>query len=204
MTDQADLLKAFAAKDYSKLVHKKITVNGKNGPYERNAWVLPDDPNQRNLYDEKTGGAESPTGDRGYFDHLDKETKRLFVDPLVKTMKGINPELANRLSYKYQNYPFDRDTKELDIKADFDMAWYMRKMRAEPEYHAEWQQEYNQKTDRMVKQINNRKAAMLRAKVGMQVNYYGKPSSLVKITPRGFPVVKTAEGEKTAMWEELA
>lgn len=192
--------KAFAAKDYGKLVEKHgVDVNGK--PYT--TWVLPEDAKQASLFHGEDAGKANPKGERGYLDHLDKGTQQHMVKPLVDLMKKTNPELADRLAHKYESYRFDRDTLELDVKHDYEMAWYMKKMKAEPENAQDWQKEYNQKTDSMVRQINNRKMAMLKVKKGQQVSYYGKPAVVSDFSRRGFPVVKTESGEVKALWEEI-
>jgi hypothetical protein len=125
------------------------------------------------------------------------------VDPLIKTLKDFNPDLAGRIKYKYDKYQFDRDTRDLDIKHDYEMAWYLKKIKDDPEHKADWQEEYNQKTDKLVAQINNRKAAMLKVKKGQRVNYYGKPAVVADFSHRGFPVLKTQSGEVKALWEEI-
>lgn len=193
--------KAFGAKDYSKLVPVKQRDSlGR----EITVWKLPEEARQANLFSGEDAGAGNEPGKRGYLDHVDENTQKHLVEPLLEAVSQVNPELAGRMQHKYDNYRFDRDTRELDIKSDYEMAWYMKKMAAEPDHKAEWQAEYNQKTDTMIRKINNRKAAMLKAKKGMQVTYYGKPAVLADFSRRGFPVLRTQEGDVKAFWEELA
>jgi len=192
--------KAFAAKDYSKLIPVKQTDSlGR----EITVWKLPVDGTQKDLFSGEDAGQGNAHGKRGYHDSLDEQTQRLMVDPLVEAMQEINPDLAARLKHKYDNYQFDRDTRELDIKHDYEMAWYMKKMQTEPEYKKEWQEEYNQKTDNMVRQINNRKLAMLKIKKGQQVTYNGQLAVVADFSRRGFPVIRTPEGDVKALWEEV-
>ncbi len=193
--------KAFGAKDYSKLIPvQEVDSLGRHVT----VWKLPEDVKQRPLIAGDAAGKDNPVGKRGYVDDLDQKTQKHMVDPLVKIMKEVNPDLAGRMTYKYQNYHFDRDTRELDIKHDYEMAWYMRKIKGDPEHKADWQKEYNQKTDNLIKQINGRKAAMMKVKPGRQVKYYGKPAIVSSFSRRGFPVVRTEKGDRTALWEEIA
>lgn len=193
--------KAFGAKDYSKLIPvQQVDSLGRH----ITVWKLPEDAKQKPLISGEVDGKDNPVGKRGYVDNLDQQTQKHMVDPLMKIMKEVNPELAGRMSYKYQNYRFDRDTRELDIKHDYEMAWYMKKIKADPENTADWQKEFNQKTDNLIRQINNRKASMMKVKPGKQVKYYGKPAIVSSFSRRGYPVVRTEKGNKTALWEEIA
>lgn len=195
------LEKAFGAKDYSKLIPvQQIDSLGRH----ITVWKLPEDAKQKPLFEGKDAGADAPVGKRGYVDHVDKETQRLMIDPLVKRVQEVNPELAGRMNYKYSNYRYDRDTKELDIQHDYDMAWYMRKMRADPANREAYQKEYEQKTDKTVRQINNRKASMSKVKKGQQVTYYGRPATVQDFSRRGYPVIQTERGTTTAFWEEIS
>lgn len=193
--------KAFGAKDYSKLIPVKqrdslgrdITV-----------WKLPEDAKQKQLFSGADAGQDAPVGKRGYVDHLDQATQKHMVEPLLKLLNDVDENLASRMTYKYQNYKFDRDTRELDIASDYDIAWYMKKIKADPENKSAWMAEYRQKTDKTVRKLNIRKAAMLKIKKEQQVSYYGKQAIITGFTRRGFPIVSTASGSYTALWEELA
>lgn len=193
--------KAFGAKDYSKLIPVKqrdslgrdITV-----------WKLPEDAKQKQLFSNVDAGKDAPAGKRGYVDNLDQATQKHMVEPLLKLLKNVDENLASRMTYKYQNYKFDRDTRELDIASDYDIAWYMKKIKADPENKPAWMAEYRQKTDKIVRKLNVRKAAMLKIKKEQQVSYYGKQAIITGFTRRGFPIVSTASGSYTALWEELA
>lgn len=198
---EATLSKAWSAKDYSKLVPvKKQDANGKM----TTVWVLPEEAGQQSLFDEKTGGRASESGSRGYHDAVDKGTEDALVKPLIDKVKEVNPDLADKFAFKYSNYPFDRDTKELDVKVDYETAWYLRKIKEKPEYADEWQSEYNEKVDRLVRQLNNRKKAMLKVKPGDKVTYRGKEAFVTAFSKRGFPIVDAGGKEVKAFWEEVA
>lgn len=185
------------AKDYSRLVPvKKVTADGR----ERTYWVSPDEQGQQSLFDEQTAGGESETGDRGYFDKLDKDLQQYQVEPLVRALGMIDDKLASRMKAKYENYPYDRDTKELDLKVDFLTADYMHKVLKHPEAAAEYQAEYNEATDRMVKIINNRKKAMTKIKKGSEVQVGEERGTVTDFSRRGFPVV----GDEPVFWEEIS
>lgn len=195
------LEKALTAKDYSRLVPvKKQDSTGKMTTY----WVLPDDAKQQNLFDSETGGKESISGSRGYHDHVDQGINDAVVKPLIDKVRELDPELATKFEYKYQNYPWDRDTKELDVKADLDTVWYLKKFKDNPDYREEWQEEYNEKMDRTIKQINNRKKAMLKKKPGDVVKYRGKDAVITEFSKRGFPILDIGGKKEHAFWEEVA
>jgi hypothetical protein len=194
------LEKAFGRKDYSRLVEKHgVDKNGK--PYS--TWVLPEEAGQQSLFGESDGGKANNPGNRGYLDHVDEETHKTMVEPLVKTFSAINPDLSKRMKYKYEQYRFDRETKELDLKVDMDIAWYMKKIKAEPEYKKEWQEEFDQKVGRIVSQINNRKMAMAKIQKGSQVKFRGQYAVVADFDERRFPIVRTQDGEHKAFWEEI-
>ena len=196
------LEKAVGAKDYSRLIPKKIVDHtGK----QTTVWVSPDDDkDQKELFGAGDEGKGNPVGKRGYLDHFDQTLNDSVVKPLVEKVKALDPELAPKFEYKYQNYPFDRDTKELDVKADLETVWYMKKMKENPDYREEYQDEYNEKVSKLVKQINNRKKAMLKKKPGDIVKYQGKDAVLTAFSKRGFPVLDQGGKEIKAFWEEIA
>lgn len=194
------LEKAFGAKDYSKLIEKHgVDKNGK--PYS--TWVLPEEAGQQSLFGSDDGGKANEPGKRGYLDHVDEETHKTMVEPLVKTFSAINPDLSKRMKVKYEQYRFDRETKELDLKVDMDIAWYMKKIKAEPERRKEWQEEFDQKVGRVVSQINNRKMAMAKIQKGARVKFNGQDAVVADFDARRFPIVRTKEGEHKAFWEEI-
>ena len=196
----APLEKAVAAKDYGKLIPKKgVDALGRNITH----WVLPEDAKQQGLFEGEDEGKGNEAGGRGYHDHLDRGTEAHMIQPLVKILSGLDPDMARRMQFKYENYGFDRDTKEKDIEVDYAAAWYMRKIKQDPLHREEYQEEYNKKTDKIVRQINNRKAAMLKIKKGQRVLFNGQPAVLADFTERGYPIVRTADGDKKAFWEEL-
>lgn len=197
----SSLEKSVGAKDYSKLIPKKvIDHNGK----QTTVWVSPDEEGQGTLFGEGDEGKGNPVGKRGYHDHLDKTLNDSVVKPLIEKVKELDPELGPKFEYKYSNYPFDRDTKELDVKADLETVWYMKKMKENPDYREEYQDEYNEKVSKLVKQINNRKKAMLKKKPGDIVKYHGKDAVITSLSKRGFPVLDQGGKEIKAFWEEIA
>lgn len=197
----ARLDKAIPAKDYSKLIKKEI-VN--SAGKKQTVWVSPEDAKQNNLFDAGDEGKGNEVGNRGYHDHIDKTLNDAVVKPLVEKVKELDPELAPKFEYKYKNYPFDRDTKELDVKADLETVWYMKKMKENPDYREEYQEEYDEKVTKLVKQINNRKKAMLKKKPGDTVQYHGTEAIVTEFSKRGFPVLDQGGKKVYAFWEEIA
>lgn len=197
----AVLEKAVAAKDYGRLVPvQKVRSDGRRMTY----WTLPEDEKQRPMFGPETEGKESATGDRGYHDHVEQQTEDYKVKPLLKELSALSPELEKRFRYKYDNYAFDSDTKDLDIKADTNIVHYMKMIKRYPSEKKEWLDEYHQKTNHLVAQACNRKRSMLRVKMGTQVIFRGVEGRVSGFTDKGFPVVKTAQGTYNAFWEEVA
>lgn len=193
--------KAVAAKDYSKLIPKKITDSTGR---QTTVWVKPEEAGQQALFGSEDEGKGNAIGNRGYHDHYDKSVEDAVIKPLIDKVKEYEPDLAPKFAFKYQNYPFDRDTKDLDVKADLETVWYMKKMKENPDYREEYQDEYNEKVSKLVKQINNRKKAMLKKKPGDVVSYHGKDAVLTAFSKRGFPVLDQGGKEIKAFWEEIA
>jgi hypothetical protein len=199
--DLESVAKAFGAKDYSKLIKKEIVnVAGK----KQTIWVSPEDERQNNLFSEEDAGKGNEVGKRGYLDHVDQTMNDAVIKPLIDKIKDIDPELAPKFEHKYASYPFDRDTKELDVKIDLDTLWYMKKMKENPDDREEYQDEYNEKVTKLVKQVNNRKKAMLKVKPGDTVKYHGRDAIVAEFSKRGFPVLDVGGKKENAFWEEIA
>lgn len=201
MTPPPELRKAYAAKDYGRLVPvQKVRSDGRRMTY----WTLPEDAKQKPLFDSDSEGKESESGSRGYHDAVVDQSLQYKVKPLIKVIAGVDKALAEKFDYKYNNYAFDLDTMELDLKADLNVAEYMKKIKAYPSEKKEWNDEFHKMTDNLVGQINNRKRSMLRAKIGMPVKFRGVDAKISGFTERGFPIVKTGQGTYNAFWEEVA
>lgn len=195
------LEKAWAAKDYGRLVPvQKVRSDGRRMTY----WTLPEDAKQGQMFDGETGGKESASGSRGYQDAVVEQSLEYKVRPLVKEISAINKEMAGKFKFKYENYVFDQDTMDLDMKADLNVAYYMKKLKQYPSERKDWIEEYRRTNDLLVSQINNRKRSMLRAKVGQPVRYRDTEAKITGFTERGFPIVKTPQGTFNAFWEEVA
>lgn len=194
------------AKDYSQLVpEKKTTTDGVTRTY----WVSPEDRNQGknagqvDLFHEKDTKQHIQPKD-GYFERLDKDSDEYQIKPLISKFNTYDPALAKRIELKYSNYIFDRDTKEKDIEADFQTAWFLQKMKNNPGEARELQEEYNEKTDKMVKIISNRKNKMLKIKKGFEVMYGETKGKVSGFSKRGFPIVLLVNGEsRPFLHEEL-
>lgn len=193
------------AKDYGKLIpEKKVRADGREVTY----WVSPEDRNSgktKGQVDLFSGDDMKQRNDsRGYFDHLDRGAVDYQIKPLVSKFAMYDPALAQRIEAKYQNYKFDRDTRDKDIEADFQTAWYLKLMKEKPEQADDLQKEYNEKTDRLVSSISTRKNAMLKLKKGVSVSV-GKSSGVVEgFSKRGFPVVRIGNEARPFLHEELA
>lgn len=194
-----------AAKNYGNLIPvKKQTSDGRFITY----WRSPEDmghgksEGQLDLFAEKD---DSKVGDRdGYFSHLDKDTEEYRIKPLVSKLQKLDSALSDRMEKKYREYPWDRDTRDLDLKLDEDTAYYLGRCKKHPEYMADWQEEYNEQTDRVAKMLNSRKLAMARLKKGSTVNLAGKPGKIVDFSRRGYPIVESEGEQKTCFVEEIA
>jgi len=200
------LRKAVKKKDYGRLIPEKIIrSDGRQETY----WVSPEDRNQGDLKgqmdlfsQEDAGGAKG--NDRGYFDDLDRGAENYQIKPLIDHVAQSDPHLAKRLEHKYANYRFDRETKESDIELDYEVAWYLTKMKNRPHERAELEAEFHEKNDSATRSINKRKATMLHWKKGSRVKAWGAQTTIIGFSPRGYPIVDMGGGKKrTAMFEEL-
>jgi len=193
-----------SAKDYGRLMPEKITrADGRVMTY----WVSPEDRNQgklkgqKDLFDSESAGKGKE--DRGYFDQIDRDTEVYQVKPLLDRIREFDTVLAKRIEAKYKNYPWDRDTKEKDIELDYETAWYLRLIRKNPDAIHDLGKEYHEKTERLVKTLNSRKAAMSKLKRGMAIETIGGDNGVFEgYTARGFPVIKTANGSRPMFFEE--
>ena len=183
---------------------KKMNAAGKMITY----WEGPEDRNEgkmkgaRNLFDIEE--YDKPASDTDYYGQMDKDVEMYMIKPLITKFNEFNPALAKRMEEKYKGYQWDRETRDLDLKLDFDTLDYMRKANNEPDFAEEWQEEYNEKTDRMCKMLNNRKLAMARLKVGSKVTYNGHSGKITGFSRRGFPNVDFGGTVKTCFVEEIA
>ena len=186
------------AKDYGKLVAvKKRDKTGK----VVTRWLSPGEKDQKELFDKKNQGKE---GTGGYRAKLQQDRQAHQIKPLIEVVSKLDAGLAKKLAAKYRDYHFDQDTQELDLKLDFETAKYMHKLKKEPKYANDYQAEFNQKTDKLAKQINNRKRKMLKVKQGAEVKVEGKKAVIVEFSKRGYPKVKIGKAEKYVFFEELA
>ena len=186
------------AKDYGKLV--AVKKRDKSGKIVTR-WLSPGEKGQQELFGKKDQGKE---GAGGYRAKLQRDLKIHQVKPLIDVVSKLDAGLAKKLAAKYKNYPFDQDTQELDLKLDYETAKYMRKLKAEPGFAKEYQTEFNRMTDRLAKQINNRKMKMLKIKKGAEVKVDGKKAVVVGFSKRGYPKVKIGKAEQHVFFEELA
>ena len=195
-----------AANHYGNLIpERRMNSLGRMVTY----WVSPEDRNkgklqgQQNLFgDDDLSDQQEP--ETSYAQQADKDIEDYQIKPLIDKFRQYDKQLAERLTEKYKVYQWDRDTKDLDIKLDFDTLDYMRKAKNDPANAKEWQQEYNEKTDRTCKMLNNRKLAMARLKVGSIVNYNGKKGKITGFSKRGFPNVDFGGKTRTCFVEEIA
>jgi len=121
------------------------------------------------------------------------------VRPLIDELKDLDAGLARRIADKYSDYPFDHDSKELDLKIDQATAYYMKKVKSDREHADEWQTEYQEKTDRPVKGLNAKKRKALGLSTGSTVYVDGKRQKITGWSKRGFPKV----GDTTMFFEEI-
>lgn len=153
-------------------------------------------PGQQRLFDGSTDGSG---GHEGYFRRLYEQTESHVVQPLIDELKSLDAGLARRIADKYSDYPFDHDSKELDLKIDQATAYYMKKVKSDRENAGEWQKEYQEKTDRPVKGLNAKKRKALGLSIGSTVYVDGKRRKITGWSKRGFPKV----GDTTMFFEEI-
>jgi len=186
-----------------KIPVKKTTSDGRQITY----WINPEDLNQgkmkgqQNLFDDEEMNKldNQQAGEDDYYNNWDAETYELRIKPLVREMDKLNkqfPGLANRIEQKYANYSWDRDTRDLDIELDFDTLEFMKKSTSDPENRDYYQQEFDEKTQRLCKKLNNRKKEMARLKVNSPVTFRGEKAKLLSFNDRGYPVIQLQNGEK--------
>lgn len=201
------------AKDYSKLVPRHgYDKNGK----PRIDWINPDKDRdqakdrkgQQTMFDLEDLEKKHEGADRGYYDEIDDGLYKTQVVPLVEHFTKMNNVLAKRIDSKYQNYIFDRDTKELDISVDYETAKYMRLMKTAPNYAAEYHKEYQESTDSTKRLVNKRKrhmaSKMMDMKLGADIQLQsGKKGNLEGFTDNGFPVVRIGNNSHKIFWEEI-
>lgn len=94
-------------------------------------WVNPEDRNrgkmkgQQNLFgDDELKEQEEPEG--SYYSKNDSDTEDYQVKPLVEKFRQYNPKLAERMAEKYKVYQWDRETRDLDLKLDFETLDYAK------------------------------------------------------------------------------
>ena len=183
---------------------KKMNAAGRMVTY----WESPEDRNEgkmkgaQNLFD--IDEYDKPASDTDYYGQMDKDVESYQIKPLIMKFNEFNPALAKRMEEKYKAYQWDRETRDLDLKLDFDTLDYMRKAKNEPDFAKEWQEEYNEKTDRTCKMLNHRKLAMARLRVGSRVTYNGHSGKITGFSRRGFPNVDFGGTVKTCFVEEIA
>ena len=187
----------FKSKDYSNLI--PVKVRDKNGNLVTR-WVNPDDYKQIKLF---TGPEDGSGGEEGYFSKLRFNLEKYQVKPLIEQTTKLDKELANKLAIKYKQYPFDLDTMELDLKLDYETIKYLMEIKKYPEDRNRIQEEYDEKTLSLAKQISNRKIAMLRLHKKKTVQVNGVKGIIVDFSKRGFPVVEIEGRKKPVFFEEL-
>ncbi len=210
MSDPIQLLKS---KDYSRLVPKHgIDHNGK--PYTR--WIDPykhrdQDPQlkgQQALFDLETAEKEHEGKPRGWHDHVEESYHDHVVNPLLDVMEKIDPPIAKRLKWKYDNYIFDHDTKELDLDVDYETAKYLKLKKDAPDYADQHRKEYDSNTLAMKKMINNRKrhmaGKMVNLKKGSELELTGGRKAVLEgFNDNGFPLVKIGGKTDSIFFEEI-
>ena len=194
-----------SGKNWGRLIPvRKMNAAGKMVTY----WESPESRGEgkgrwaRDLFD--VSEYDTPASDTDYYGRLDHDTEDYLIKPLVNKFNEVDPAHSKRFEAKYKDYPWDRETRELDIKLDYDVLDFMRKSKKSPEHQAELQQEFNEKTDRICKMLNNRKLAMARLKVGSKVSYNGKPGKITGFSKRGYPNVDFNGVVRTCFVEEIA
>ena len=198
--------KAGPAKKWGQLVpERKMNSLGRMVTY----WVSPEDRNkgkmqgQQNLFGDDEL-AEQESNEEGYYSHLDNDTDEYLIKPLISKFAQYDKELAKRMEEKHKVYQWDRDTRDMDIKMDYETLDYLKKAKNDPDYAKEWQEEYNEKTDRTAKILNNRKLAMARLKLGSPVTWNGRSGKITGFSRRGFPNVDFGGTVRTCFVEEIA
>lgn len=179
--------------NYSKLVFDK----------EKHRWIDPtkNDPKQQGLF---SGEDDGSGGEEGYFNNVRKKTDSFLIKPFLEHVQQIDPNLASRFHQKYSNYKLDQDTKELDLKVDYETIWYMKKIKDDPENFDEYREDYEKATDKMNQQINNRKKGALKLKKGSKVSTPKGEGIVQGFSRRGFPVVKVGNSTEKFFFEELS
>ena len=203
---EIEIQKAGPAKNWGQLIpQRKMNSLGRMVTY----WVSPEDRNkgkmqgQQNLFGDDEL-EEQENNEEGYYSHLDKDTDEYLVKPLISKFAQYDKELAKRMEEKYKVYQWDRDTRDMDIKMDYETLDYLKKAKNEPDYAKKWQEEYNEKTDRTTKILNNRKLAMARLKLGSPVTWNGRSGKITGFSRRGFPNVDFDGTVRTCFVEEIA
>lgn len=186
-----------------KIPIKKMTADGRQITY----WINPEDLNQgkmkgqQNLFDDEEMNRldNQQAGEDDYYNNWDSETYELRIKPLVREMEKVEknfPGLSKRINQKYASYTWDRDTRDLDIELDFDTLEFLKKSTSDPENKDYYQQEFNEKTQRLCKKLNNRKREMARLKVNSPVTFKGEAAKIVSFNDRGYPVIQLKSGKK--------
>jgi hypothetical protein len=190
-----------ATKDYGKLIPKKIVrADGRIVTY----WISPEqaDIGKKNSLFELDDTKEIKEN-TGYFDQLDRDIETYQIKPLIEKFAAFDEVLAKRISAKYKNYQWDRDTKEIDIEMDYEAAWYLQLIRKHPDMMEQYQDEYNTKTDKSVKMLNRRKRAMAKIEKGSEVKLInGEAGEVAGFTRRGFPIVQIGNDKRPIFYEE--
>jgi hypothetical protein len=187
--------KAVKPRNYSKLVPvKKQDRTGKTVT----RWVSQDEQGQEKLF-----GDDEGSGGEDYLFAIEEAQREHQIKPLLEIMRGVDAGLADKMEAKYADYGFDQDTKELDLKIDYDTLYYMMKIQSEPGNAKAYQKEYDEKTTQLTQQLNNRKRAMIRIKRGSSVTVDGERGTVTGFTAKGYPEVKIGEETRPVLYSEI-
>lgn len=168
------------------------------------------DKKQTKFFDGKDAGL-------GQFQENYKKVFQLRVKPVLETISKIEPSLTSNFQRKYQNYKFDEETLDMDLKLDEMTADYMAKVKKESSKRGQNQglfgqvdedsgstwDEFLDKSKRLAQEINARKRGAMRIVDGSQVQTPFGPGVVSGFTGRGYPKVVVKGVEKSMFYDEI-
>lgn len=203
-SNKKEIRKAAGGEWGRKIPIKKMTSDGRLITY----WVSPEDLNQGKLKGQQDlfGSDEmdqEPESEDSYYSKLDKDTELYQIKPLLVKFEETNPALAKRIAEKYTDYKWGRETREIDIKLDYETTWFYKMAKNHPDQKDLYYKDFLESTQKMARQLNNRKLAMARLKVGSKVKYNGQETKIKALSDRGYPVITVDGEEKKVMVDEI-
>ena len=190
--------------------NKEDEINSKGKRRDSDIAAFKDNQAQQKMFDDRKDAGQN---------QFDQEYQKIFqhrIKPILATVSKVDPKLVPNFQRKYQNYKFDNDTLNLDLKLDEMTAQYMEmvhKERSGPKKEqglfgdeetsgSAWD-EFLEKSKRLAQEINARKREAMRIKPGDNLQTPFGVGRVAGFTARGFPRVVVKGVEHSMFYDEI-